>query len=571
MMQIRLVLTRSRITRIMIMICLLIVLLMLYFFQHTHESNKALAQAVLEQDTLKVKKLLESRADPNTRRFLEQQDGSTGFIFDTFHNTFDSRRRAQLEASQTLLMVAVNLGNFEIVEDLLKHGASPNIRIANGRTALFYLSAVNIDRIAEALLKHGSNPEIRDKKGRTALMFFAESGSISGLSALLKLDVQVNKVDNQGHSALELTVRKQHTDCAILLLQKGARIEDFRRLGITPVLWAVTHRSLQLLKCIWANETGKLSKTGRTKLIGSALEIAMQNRISALVEFLIHNSEDIRGDCFNLPLIAACREHNLPIIRELLKRGADVNSADKYGTTPVLAAANTLFEINSPPAWPSDLSLGGITAGTQEGIFRQTMALMSAVMSAKIPERTYTESRNAKERFEAVKLLLSKGANINVTDKLKTTPLMLAVGSVVLTRFLLGQHLDVNAQNSHGRTSLMFALNQPSMELLLKAGANVNLVNDDGETAILSFANNNKTIIRLIATGANIRVSGKVGQTLLMRAVIRGMDAKHLKNIIQHNVDVSARDKDGKTALQYAIIAQNVPIITLLQKAGAKN
>ena len=62
--------------------------------------------------------------------------------------------------------MGVNTGMIEL---LATHGADPNIRDKEGRTAL--MTASNLCRYwtIKALLVHGADPSIRNNRGRTAL------------------------------------------------------------------------------------------------------------------------------------------------------------------------------------------------------------------------------------------------------------------------------------------------------------------------------------------------------------------------------------------------------------------
>ena len=98
----------------------------------------------------------------------------------------------------------------------------------------------------------------------------------------------------------------------------------------------------------------------------------------------------------------------------------------------------------------------------------------------------------ANGNLEIINLLLNRGAKINAKAKDKRTPIwMLETDdeNLVMTilRLLISKGADVNHQNDEGESLLMLAAADDSLEgvkIFLNAGANPNLKDKDGETAI---------------------------------------------------------------------------------------
>jgi hypothetical protein len=81
--------------------------------------------------------------------------------------------------------------------------------------------------------------------------------------------------------------------------------------------------------------------------------------------------------------------------------------------------------------------------------------------------------------FEKVKKLVESGVPINLPERHRWTPLMIAVAQqhMDIIKYLLEKGANPNTTNSHGRTPLAFAAlygNKAIVELLLKYGANPN-------------------------------------------------------------------------------------------------
>ena len=69
----------------------------------------------------------------------------------------------------TALMRMADKGSMLLVEPLLKAGANPNLRLADGATALFIAVVRGHTEIAVALVEAGADPEIKGPKGKTAV------------------------------------------------------------------------------------------------------------------------------------------------------------------------------------------------------------------------------------------------------------------------------------------------------------------------------------------------------------------------------------------------------------------
>ncbi len=109
--------------------------------------------------------------------------------------------------------------------------------------------------------------------------------------------------------------------------------------------------------------------------------------------------------------------------------------------------------------------------------------------------------------------------------------------------------------------------------LILK-GANVNVKGKWNWTPLIYAAanpSNYKSICRLlILKGANVNVKGsKDGLTALMLAALNGHSII-VRLLMDNGANVNARDKNGYTALTYAIYKDHQNIVNILQNYGGK-
>ena len=171
---------------------------------------------------------------------------------------------------------------------------------------------------------------------------------------------------------------------------------------------------------------------------------------------------------------------------------------------------------------------------------------------------------------ETVKLLLSKGADVNARNG-DSTALIMAVswGHTEIVKLLLDAGAQVDARHRLGHSALMRSagrsipeMNPPRgqplpppaaeiMKLLLAKGADVNFLGRDGETALME-ANSVEKVGLLVARGAQVNTRDKEGRTALMFAVDRG-DVEVVEALLQTGADASVANQEGATALMYAL------------------
>lgn len=178
---------------------------------------------------------------------------------------------------------------------------------------------------------------------------------------------------------------------------------------------------------------------------------------------------------------------------------------------------------------------------------------------------------------DAVTPLLAAGAAVNVHDKKRQTPLMLAAenGDVDIVKQLLQARAEVNVQDNDGLTPLMYAAkgeNESVIRELLQAGAHANAANHDGLTPLMyaASAGSPRAVKELLEAGAQVNVTTKKGWTPLMYAANDG-SADTVKELLEARAQVNVWNVNGWTPLMLAVNSHrtNTPAIALLVQAGA--
>jgi ankyrin repeat protein len=170
--------------------------------------------------------------------------------------------------------------------------------------------------------------------------------------------------------------------------------------------------------------------------------------------------------------------------------------------------------------------------------------------------------------------MLAGGAEVNIKDDRGITPLMYAawVGSADAMKLLLDRGADPNLTNSSGSTALMMAVTElPKVRLLVERGADVNIATPRGRTALLlaALSEPSADIVRLLlAAGANAKAVDAF-QTTTLNAAAYGNDTETVRMLIDAGVAVDAVDFQGFTPLINASSNGNLAVVRMLLAKGA--
>jgi len=176
---------------------------------------------------------------------------------------------------------------------------------------------------------------------------------------------------------------------------------------------------------------------------------------------------------------------------------------------------------------------------------------------------------------EVVKLLLNKGANVDVKDNDGRTPLLWAAENrhEAVVRLLLDKGASVDAKDNNSRTPLLWAAEngyEAIMRLLLDKGANIDAKDNNGRTPLLwADRNGHEAIMRLLLDkGANIDAKDNNGWTPLLWAFQNGHEAI-VRLLLDKGANVDAKDNDGRTPLLWAAEDRHEAVVRLLLDKGA--
>ncbi len=189
----------------------------------------------------------------------------------------------------------------------------------------------------------------------------------------------------------------------------------------------------------------------------------------------------------------------------------------------------------------------------------------------------YPEGRHKTDAtacLAAIELRFEKECNLaqwNTNDFFKTT----TAGQV---RGCLNAGADINVQNKNGEgeTPLHYAArhneNPDVINILLKAGADINARNDNDVTPLHYAAYNDENpdvINTLLNAGADINARDGYGGTPLHHAAYNNENPDVINALLNAGTNINARNNNDATPLHYAAANNNPDVINILLNAGA--
>ncbi len=378
----------------------------------------------------------------------------------------------------TTLAWAAHNGNHEMVVLLLKRGADINGSYKTWRSSPL-IEAIEWRHwdIASLLIGGGANIHIIDKNGKTALSHAAVQKNYELVKLLIEKGADVNHIDKEGFSVLEnacsdgvlLAIGKTNFEIIKLLVEHGARTKNsavytVARKGETGIVKYLLARGAPV-----TNDLILYSANGTNfDLFRFILDSVGLPANGIRQKGLLHRV------CSGYWTNGANRTVNIPMLKYVLEKGADINDTNEQG----------------------------------ENVFTALVAY------GKPDSITY----------EASKLLLEKN-NKKATDRnqMLDYPLKLAAyqGLVETSRLFIENGADVNHFGEDSGTVLHQACwkydNRALLQLLIKYGADINGVDNLGQTpamGCITFGRfeNVKTLVEL---GADINKKDRAGKTLL--------------------------------------------------------
>jgi ankyrin repeat protein len=450
-----------------------------------------LADAVQHRDKQAVLSLLKEKVNVNA----PQGDGATAlhwaaYLEDPETTALLIRAGAKADTPNnygvTPLALAAGNGNAGIIEQLVKAGANPNGVVRSNETVLMIAARAGRVEAVKALLSAGADINAKESwNGQTALMWAAAAGQGPVVEALIEAGADLHARSNAGTTPLLFAVRKGDMRSVKALLAAGADVNEKRPDLATPLLVAIINGHEDLVDLLLEKGADPNAEGGSTALTVQGvkaqpikIDLKTPPHRQQLLQVATEGGNG-RNNTWGKPLQAAVHVANwhvsdeiisvhidrLRVIKSLLAHGADVNGR------------NTDME----PRWSGARYRRRLVGAT---------AFLFAAKAADV---------------EVMRLLLEHGADPKINTGVNITPLMAAAG--------------IAWASNQDRASEEQVLE--AIKLLVdEVGADVNAVNDVGETAMhaAAYRGANSVVQYLYDKGAKLDVVALDGRTPLIIA-----------------------------------------------------
>jgi ankyrin repeat protein len=429
----------------------------------------------------------------------------------------------------TLVWAACYYRLFDVVERNL-HTFTPTSTNSAGRTPLHYLAEKgDLDLLMKLVDQINVDLNVRDEVGLTPLILAVKYNRAETVSFLLRIKRQ-SVVPQMGGGDAGTTLTQMSTYCDINLADKN---------GLTAIHHATAEGHNTVLEYILRDPL--LNINHKSKAGDTALSLAVGEGNELAVQALLQH-KDIDPNCTNsrseTPLITAARLEHRNVLELLIEHERiDANCGMGLDNLFIKAAEDN-------KAWLVELLLKGKNIDIERRGVSEWTALHNAVESGSL---------------EALKLLLSHGADVNALTEESWTPLHAAAwnGRTEITKLLLSHGADVKCTIKNGSTALYLAAEfnyVESVRELLSHGADIDRASDSGHTPLhIAISENSMESAReLIAHGADVKAVTPDSWTPLHIAAWKGK-TEIMKSLLSHGANIDSAIADGSTALHIAV------------------
>jgi hypothetical protein len=437
--------------------------------------------------------------------------------------------------AELTLTEAVKAANRDAVRAIL---ATPAGRAAvntpepDGTTPLHWAARADEGMIARDLVAAGANATAVNRYGVTPLSLAADNASADLVDVLLNAGADAKTVIKNGETVLMAAARTGNPRAVQLLIEHGASVDaQEERLGETALMWAVAENHPEAAKLLIEHGADVNKRTTELKYAKDRFGL------EGVLTILPHGRWT--------PLMYAARQGSLEAARVLVDAGADKNARDPDLSTPAIIAtinghydvAAMLVERGADPNL-SDTSGMAVLYGA-----------VDMNMPAEIYGRPNRKSTSTISALDLMKVVLAHGADVNAQLRSATvqrahtpgdgllgagaTPVLRAArtGDAAAMRILLDHGADPALTINH-TTALMFAAGSgrnagvfqkdigterdlfATVKVLVEHGVDVNLANDNGQTAMHFAAQTSDDIVGYLAAhGAVLDTKDKQGHT----------------------------------------------------------
>ncbi len=483
----------------------------------------------------------------------------------------DLNRAVDWTGPRTALAGAASENQVKVMKLLLQSGADPNFKPEEkAMTAVGYAIQLGQKEAVELLLKHGAVAE-EDKlaaaRGDTAYFqkIFAKGAS----------EIPFKQI----HTWTGIAVTNNQLELYHLMLETakkhpGLYSWDYPHEGDLSI--AIIRGYKKILQ-----ETLDTYPNGLERFKNGPVRIAeVARQTPGMKEWLEERGFKVPPYPFGEQLIDAAGRNDIPKMNKLLDAGADPNYSGEEGWSPVARAANS----NRIEAVKLLLSRGGNPNSVKSPGWNYSA--LTLCDNPKLAEILYKAGADVNGKLykrdvhiisypitfgdtAMVEWFISKGVDLK-TVKTDEPTLLFEAGNADIARILIQHGIDPKVRDKMGRTALhqIAAYKEkpaPILEVLLENGADPNAADQNGYTPLMA-AKDGESVEVLLKYGANPNAKTKNGVGVL-ESTGYGANVTRLKVLVQHGFKLDSQT--AGTLLTLAARSKQADIVAFLLENGA--
>ncbi|ANW97077.1 hypothetical protein AXE80_12620 [Wenyingzhuangia fucanilytica] len=425
----------------------------------------------------------------------------------------------------------------EVVKQKIKEGndaVTPN-QAAFDAVCYAIMAKAPVKTIEYLLSLPGNNINKPTHDGRSYLMWAGSSGNIEVMKLLLKKGADTKIQGSHGFNWFTFTVNAGHenTDIYELMVANGIDLKETNRAGANAILLMAPY-----------------SKDGK------------------IIEYFQQKGLDIKATDKegNNILFYAAKKGNINLIKKYIAQGFDYKKINTNGENLVLFASH-----------------GGRGYSNPLEVYEYFNTLdLDFTLTNKEGQNALHNIASSTKDIAIIDFFINKGVDVNQKDNKGNTAFLNAAkgNNLLVLQKLAPLTKDINQQNKEGYAAITYAtqrINLEVFELLKSKGANVNVVDADGNNLFYHLFNayGRRTakdfepfVNALTAAGVSFKNASK-NESPLHIAIAKGED-KLIKKALELGADINQKNSDGLTPLHLAAMkATDVKLLHFLIGKGA--
>ncbi len=406
--------------------------------------------------------------------------------------------------SRTYIHWAANRGNVEIMEILIGKGAKANVEDSHGMTPLNFAAASGQPdtQVYELCLRNGANlkKDLNHDGANALLLAVANDKDLKLTDYFVSKGLDLKSTDAAGNNAFSYAARGGNINILKALQQKGVPAND------NALIMASQggRRGANNIEVYQYLESLSIKPTVTNKNGENVLHaIVRRPRQNEIIQYFLDkgvdvNQADEEGNTVFMNAAAANRD--IAVLEMLMPKVKNINLANQKGVTALAMAVKG----NSPEVVSYLLSKGADVKVTDKNGDNLAAYLVQSSNAnngprqegGPRPDGPQTDDFGAK-----LKLLQEKGLDVKAPQQNGNTLYHLAVAKndLALVKRLEPLQIDVNARNKEGITALhkaaMLSKDDAMLKYLLSIGAKKDIPTNFKETAF-DLASENESLTK---------------------------------------------------------------------------